>query len=76
MQIPTSIIWLDEGGYILRYALRGENGPVPADMGLLSRDADTLEIALKEIAAPDRLLWQESGIQDPGEVSVEEEGEG
>ena len=69
MWLPTSIIELDGGGFILRYVFGGGNGQrLWPDLGLLSGDADALEIAIHEIEAPDRLLWQESGIQDPGEL--------
>jgi hypothetical protein len=76
MQIPTSIIELDEGGFILRYAFGGRNGrQIRPDLGLMPGGADCLDLALREIAAPDRLLWQESGIQDPSGVFIEEEEE-
>jgi hypothetical protein len=77
MRLPTSIIWLEDGGYILRYAFGGDDGPrIPADLGLLPRDADALDVAIREITGPDCLLWQESGVQDPSEVPVEAEEEG
>ena len=74
MRLPTSIIWLDEGGYILRYALEARDGRISPDLGLLPGNADCLDIALREIATPDRLFWQESRVQDPGELfELEEE---
>ena len=76
MHIPTSIIYLEEGGYILRYALGGRNGRVSPDLGLLPGDACTLDIALREITAPDSLSWQESRVQDPSELlELQEEEE-
>jgi len=80
MRLPTSIIELEEGGWILRYSLGGWNGKgfpgISADLGLIPRDADSLAIAIREIAAPNSLLWQESGVQDPGELlELEDEEE-
>ena len=76
MRLPTSIICLDGGGYILRFVMGGQNGGISEDLGLLPWDADSLELALREIAAPDSLLWQESGVQDPSELLEFEEEEG
>ena len=74
MRLPTSVIWLDQGGYILRYALGVRNGRISPDLGLLPGNADSLDVAIREVEDPDRLFWQESRVQDPGGLfELEEE---
>lgn len=73
MKIPTSIIWLEDGGWILRYVLGGKNGRIPADLGLLSGSEDALDLAIRALTSPGEVLWEESDLQNPDRPPAEAE---